>query len=221
MAKKANRASTKKGPASILVFGEDINDARAIAQLIEALCPAARGRVKPRPKPTSLIRSASDRKVRRWIENLADASRNDRSPVACVFVHRDSDQPDDLAVLAADTEAALSKAGLEHGHAVVPVHKTEAWWLLFPDATETHRASWKNTLRKRPGNVDNIPDPKSELIERTRRGNERHAYSEGDSPDVARSVATALKGGATAAGVSPSFERFVESVRKCCESGRL
>ena len=207
-----------RGPALVLVFGESRNDRIAIVRLIEALCPRLAGRVRARPHPISLTRSASERSVSSWMERIAKAVSSHDQAVLCVFVHRDADGPDPRGQLQQETEAALGNAGLTGAHAVVPVEEIEAWWMLFPDATERLRHSWQGTLRRASRDWDTISDPKEELKRLTRRRARRHAYSEADSPIVARHVADAIATGTTPIGRSRSYERFAAAVSECCDA---
>ena len=202
----------------MLVFGESRNDRLAIVRLIEALCPELAGRVRERPHPVSLNRSASPRSVSGWIGRIADAVSSHDQPVVCVFVHRDADGPDPGGRLHRATEAALRHAGIAGAHAVVPVEEIEAWWMLFPDATEQLRRSWRGTLQRTNRDWDTIRDPKEELKRLTRRGDRRHAYSEADSPSVARHVAHAIADRTAPVGRSRSYERFVAAVSTCCDA---
>ena len=83
------------------------------------------------------------------------AARAVLGDVVCVLAHTDSDEPDDGRFAAARTDD-LRKAGLGNAHAVVPVEAIEAWWLLFPEATEAAVPSWQGgahpqAARCRPG----------------------------------------------------------------------
>lgn len=218
MTARAAIGGAKRAHAVVLVFGESINDARAVAFLIEALCPILKGRVRPLPRPTSLQRSASEPRAVAWMRQLRGVVDAYRQPVACVFVHRDTDSPDPLGALEDETQKRLMDAGIENAHAVVPVAEIEAWWLLFASATETLRASWSGTLPKAPRSVDVISDPKRELIRRTGRNDARKAYSEADSPLVADRVAAAIAAGEFPSGSSRSFSRFTTSVDACCRT---
>lgn len=216
MTARSARGTSTRARAVVLVFGESINDARAIASLIEALCPSLKGRVRSLPRPTSLQRSASDAKAAKWLDQLWSAVDAHRDPVACVFVHRDADGPDPLGRVEEATRTELQDAGIKNAYAVVPVEEIEAWWLLFPTATETLRASWSQTLPRIPGTVDSLSDPKRQLVERTGRKNSKKAYSEADSPSVAERVAAAIEVGTRPPGYSASYNRFVSSVDTCC-----
>ncbi len=217
----SRKKGTKKQAASVvLIFGESINDTRALASLIRALCPSLKGRIRPRPHPIALQRSASQLKVEAWIHKLHGAVLAHYEPVMCVFVHRDTDGPDPRGTLAQRTQSQLQSAGIAGVHAVVPVEEIEAWWLLFPNATEAVRKSWSGTLSRRIGDVDAISDPKEGLASRTRRKDSKRAYSEADSPQVAEKVAEAIQAGVRPMGRSASYRRFEQSVATCCRRAR-
>lgn len=216
MATPSRRTTNPRVPI-VLVFGENTNDSRSVARLIEALCPDLKGRVKARSAPPSLQRSASPRAVHTWTERIADVVRTNRQPVACVFVHRDSDAPDPAGRFQKATETALRSAGIADAHAVVPVEEIESWWMLFPEAAERVRSSWRGQLDRSQADRDAEPSPKEALSRRTGRVNRRDAYSAADSPRVAERVAAAIEAGTHPTGVSSSFERFRESVSACCE----
>ena len=216
MAAVARQTPNDRAPV-VLVFGEHTNDSRSVARLIEALCPELQGRVKARSAPPSLQRSASPRAVHAWTDRIADVVRTNRQPVACVFVHRDSDAPDPTGRLQSETEAALRAAGMADAHAVVPVEEIESWWMLFPEAAEEVRSSWRGLLDRSPADRDAVQGPKEALRRRTGRANRRDAYSAADSPRVAGRVAAALEAGTQPTGQSRSFDRFRDSVAECCE----
>ena len=217
MARPARRRQPARA-ATAPVFGESRNDRIAIVRLIEALCPELAGRVRERPHPVSLSRSASPHSVSGWIERIADTVSSHDQPVVCVFVHRDADGPDPGGQLHRETEVALRHAGVTGAHAVVPVEEIEAWWMLFPDATERLRRSWRGTLQRAERDWDAVRNPKEELKRLTRRGDRRHAYSEADSPSVARHVADAIANRTAPVGRSRSYERFVAAVSECCHA---
>lgn len=207
----------------VLVFGESLNDARAIAELIIALCPELTGKVKPSPRPTSLTRTAHIDKVSKWAAAVADvvnAFRARGKPVQCVFVHRDADQQDPAAMLARATEEALTAAGVQHAHAVVPIESIESWWLCFPQAVETFVPGWSGALRNPPGDVDRVATPKGELIRRTRAALPKRPYGEADSHGIARQVRL-LGIVRTPHGKSDSYSRFVRVVDGCCSHQKL
>lgn len=217
MARARYRRHQSKQPV-VLVFGESLNDARAVKSPIEALCPSLQSRVKEQARPPSLQKSAGQQPTMRWMRGLRQVIEtvSRRTPVACVFVHRDSDGPDPQGGLAAGTEASMRQVGIDNGYAVVPVEEIESWWLMFPEATERLRTSWSGTLPTSRRTVDMTSGPKEELVRRTALNDQRKAYAEADSPDVARLVASAIASGQLARGTSPSFDRFKHSVADCC-----
>ncbi len=202
----------------VLVFAESVNDARAVRYLIEVLCPSLKNRVNEQLRPPSLQKSAGPRPVMKWMDEVSRVVRqvSMRRPVACVFVHRDSDGPDPNGRIAARTEASMRNAGIENGHVAVPVQEIESWWLMYPHATEGFRTAWSGTLPVSQRDVDRISDPKEELIRRTSRDGRKKAYSEADSPEIARLVARAIESGQAPTGSSRSFDRFRRSVDACC-----
>lgn len=216
-ARQTSRTS-RRARSVVLVFGESINDARAVASLIEALCPTVSGRVHARLRPTSLQKSASSSKVRTWLSQLQGAVAAYSAPVECVFVHRDADGPDPVGTLERQTSDALRRTGMRSAWAVVPVEEIEAWWLLFPKATEGAKKSWSGALSANPGNVDAIRDPKGRLRRQTARKSVKAAYTEADSPRIAEYVGAAIEAGKGPSGNSASFGRFRSSVNRCCRS---
>lgn len=151
------------------------------------------------------------------MQNLHSVIKSYDKQVVCVFIHRDADNPDPAAKIARQTEQELRKANIRKAHAVVPVEEIEAWWLLFPLATQKLKASWAGTLSKAATDVDRISNPKEELARRTRRNNRKKAYTEADSPAVAALVAEAIAAGVKPSGHSRSYDRFVRSVASCCK----
>ena len=88
--------------------------------------------------------------------------------------------------------------------------------MLFPDAAERLRRSWRGTLPRAGRDWETVSNPKEELNRLTRRHDRRNAYSEADSPSVARHVAASIADGTTPVGHSRSYERFAAAVRECC-----
>lgn len=183
------RPRGRRQEAVILVFGENLNDADSIKSLLAHAQPDLARRLRSRPRPVSLTRTAKGPAVRKWIDELAGvvaATERAGTPVHAVVVHRDADGPDATASVhqqLADQLTTLPCAG----HPVVPVQMTEAWWFLFPDAVEAVRPrAWRDLVPRKDRDVETINDPKSELQRLTRRAG--HEYSEADSPAIARKV---------------------------------
>lgn len=204
---------------TVVVFGENTNDSEAIKELLLALCPQlGRGDVRVIREPPTLQRSAHTRTLATWVDRASQALRAASvklGDASCILIHTDADQHDDGS-FEAERTGQFRKAGFAQAHAVVPIEAIESWWLLHPRATESVVPSWAGALRKAPGDVDRIADPKAELIRRTRSKQPRRPYSENDSPAIARAIVTGGHLEKMAAGTSPSFGRFVAVARGCC-----
>lgn len=202
--------------SKIVVFGENLNDSKAIKQLVLHLCPSlSEGDVVVLREPPTLQRGSAAATVRAWSERAIaamEASRAVRGSPVCVLVHTDSDGPGGTA-FANDRTRELQQGGLAEAHAVIPAESIETWWLLHPTATEAVVPSWRGALKAKPGEVDRISGPKAELVRRTRRKQPKREYQEADSPDIAASIrSTKAKPG----GVSPSWDAFKRIVSDCC-----
>lgn len=186
----------------VLVFGEIKNDADSIKELVVHCNPALGGRVLARPKPASLVKGAGRDAIGRWIDQIGDViaveKRRGRQ-IGAVLVHRDADGPDAEGRVEEDLGRQLLPV---RGVPVVPVQMIEAWWFLFPDATESIKPlAWRGVLPRAARDVETITNPKKELERLTR----PHAYVEADSPAIAIAV---RETGASALGRSASYSRF-------------
>jgi len=181
------RRASRSKPV-VLVFGESLNDAAAVKDLVIAANSALAHRIRAAPRPVSLTRMASERRARDWVREIdavINATEATGQRVAAVLVHRDADGPDPDARVEASLGAQLRSLG--RAHPVVPIQMIEAWWFLFPDAVESVRPhAWRGTMARRPRDVEAIENPKEVLRQRTRqRGPE---YAESDSPIIAQHV---------------------------------
>ena len=214
----------QEGGPVVLVFGEDANDTKAIAALIEALCPELIGRVYMRREPLLLVKGVKVNEVAKKAEKAARALTAEKAKgrVVCIFLHEDADtfEPGH-ARLSLEKENALRKHGHEV-HAVTPAWEIEAWWLLWPDAVASYRESWRSPRAYVGRRVGIIEDPKKELRRLLRPANARTKfknYEEMDSPAIAAIVRD--KGLANSPqGQSESYDRFRRSVEECCRSLR-
>jgi hypothetical protein len=207
---------------TVLIFGESDNDRRAIARLVEALCPNVTAR--PVSKPQVLVKGAVEATAATNAQRIADLVRaaSERAQVVCVFAHQDADNVEpNHSPIAADIEAALVSAGVPcHVHAVVPAWELESWWFLFPAEVASVRAAWTNPATQTPPGL--IRDAK-ESLRKALRPNRLTAqqrkrfpdYRESDSITIAEALA---RGGRlrAVAGTSASYDRFVASVDACC-----
>lgn len=170
----------------IIIFGESKNDTDCLRELVRHANPTFTGRISPRPRPTSLTKGAGRGAVRGWLDQITDVitiERRKGTSIAAVLVHRDADGPDpDMDVrrnLAADLTSIPALP-------VVPVQMMEAWWFHFPDAVEAVRPGvWRNVMPRAGRDVENITNPKVELMRLTRK---TYEYSEADSPAIAEKI---------------------------------
>ncbi|HEX7690042.1 MAG TPA: hypothetical protein VF453_20210 [Burkholderiaceae bacterium] len=172
-----------------LIFGEDKNDADALARLAEALWPDA-PRFKYVRKPLVLIRSrqeAEDRK--RNAAGIADAIRAEGvlHDVAVVIAHRDCDAVEPAHELQAHTiRSELENAGVKNVIPAAPAWETEAWWFLWPDAVAAVHSKW--TRLKRVGNHGMIKDAAEQLARDLRNKSTRREYEKSDAGAIANNV---------------------------------
>lgn len=198
-----------------LIFGESENDTRALAELIQALCPQLTNRVVTRRRPLVLIRSSSPNDVGLRARKLAAAVRAEKvaTPVVCVFAHEDADEVEPAhQTIAEKIERALHEAGCP-AHAVVPAWEMESWLLLFPAALTAFRASWARTAIYRGRDVGRVQNSKEKLIRLTRKSGQE--YRESDAPLVAKKIRE-LQIANIPEGTSRSYERFRAAVDECC-----
>lgn len=203
----------------VVVFGENTNDSEAIKELLLGLCPQlGRGDIKVLRDPPTLQRNAHTRTLTTWVDRASQALRAASVTLGdarCILVHTDADQHDDGSFEAKRTQH-LRSAGFPQAHSVVPIEAIESWWLLHPRATESVVPSWAGALRRAPGDVDRIADPKSELVRQTRSKQPKRPYRESDSPAIASAIVSGGHLAMKAVGVSASFGRFVEVAKGCC-----
>ena len=210
---------------TVLVFGEDDNDRKAIASLISALCPNAMPRCLR--TPPVLIKGTRPQTARTNTERIADTVRvfEHKEQVACVFAHEDADAIEPHHLPAAERiEAALTRAGIScQVHAVVPAWETENWWFLFPAEVASLHESWiEPSVSGNPGLIRNGKEALAAAVRPKRlKGHERQRfppYKESDSPKIAERVAESGRA-RQAKGNSASYDRFVDSVDACCMTG--
>ena len=198
----------------VLVFGENLNDAQSAVHLLVSANATLSGRIKARPRPTSLTRTAGRAAVRSWMGDLAQAVRQSAAagrPVSAVVVHQDADGPDANGAVAAALGTRLHAHFLTQPAAfpLVPVQMFEAGWFHFPTAAESIAPrAWAGRLPRANRNMDGINEPKFEFQRMTRPTG--RAYSEADSP----AIAEAVRGGQhPAIGQSASYVRLVHLAR--------
>lgn len=213
----ARRARARK----ILVFGEDENDTKVIAELIRAICPGLTWSIETFRRPPVLVRDARPEQVPErvaQISALIDAAAVD-AEVLAVFAHEDCDavEPAHIAVTQ-KIEAAFRAQGYTV-QGVAPAWEMETWLFLWPDAVAAHRRKWAALARYRGRNVGLIVNAKEELVRALRPSGEAgrgvRDYRESDAPQIAALAAQAGLVPAPAA-VSASFDDFHGKVEAVC-----
>lgn len=210
-------------PRRVLVFGEDENDTKLLAELLVALCPEMAGLVKPFRRPPILIKDADPRKVPSRVDAVATLIEAERASadVVCVFAHEDCDDFEPAHEgLSRKIEEGFASAGY-HVHAVTPAWETEAWLLLWPDAVAAYRSKWASLRKYRGRDVGKVENAKEALTRALRPSGKGASavrdYRESDAPAIAQLVRE-LGLARTPAGRSLSYERFCDQVDQCCEA---
>jgi hypothetical protein len=187
-------------PRTILAFGEDATDTKALKELVRALRPDL-PTMSPRREPIILsVMAAGEKKrtmARRMFQVIKAAQvEND---VLAVLAHRDLDDVDpreeasELLPAEVDLRQSLEAELQSVGAAVVPVvpaWEIEAWWFLWPDQVAELRPGWR-TLPDRTGKrVDQIANAKETLRRELQPTEHRRvpSYSESDGPRIAAKV---------------------------------
>lgn len=220
---RSSAASNRAEREVVLVFGENPNDCRAIAALIEGLCPMLVGRVKVRRPPLMLIKGADELGLRGRTRKTIAAIRAEQavSNVKCVFLHEDADDYEPAhELLSQRKEAALAGLGVSV-HAVTPAWEIEAWWFLWPTEVVGHNPSWQTPDKYLGQDVGRIKDAKEvlrQLLRPPRSTGRFRDYQELDSPGIAMRVRDSGKCD-TPEALSQSYDRFRQSVRSCCGAG--
>ena len=177
---------------SILVFGEDENDRRAIVELVRALRPDLREvKVQTRRSPVVHLkgtdRPATKRSVAEQIAALTKAQSR-TGPVIATIAHQDCDAVEPAhEALTRSIEEELARLGVPNPIAAAPAWEIEAWWMLFPDALAAVRNCWRR-LPSGATNVGMVVNAK-EALQRALRPSGRTRcpdYSESDSVAVAK-----------------------------------
>jgi hypothetical protein len=210
MSGRHGRPRSSRGPL-VLVYGEDINDTQSIQHLLRWVDTRFARVVKARRDPQSLQRTAKDRAVDAWVDDLVravNAFRSQGYEIKAVFVHRDADLLDNADIERGRLRDQLSP--LDEAVPVVPVECTEAWWFLFPSAVESVKpTAWRDVMPRSERNVDTISRPKQQLKMITRRRS--HEYAESDSIAIAQFIADQRL---STAGSSPSLQHLITDAQR-------
>jgi hypothetical protein len=205
-----------KRTLSVLVFGEDGNDTRAIRELILALRPG-QAKVETRRSPTVLVKGLDAARDRKNLIAIAAVVRAEqKTGKSCIVVtHRDCDQVEPAhEPLSKALEKGLRDEGVEHVVAATPAWCIEAWWFLWPDAVVAVNTRWRRPKHKlfSVGLIRNAKEEFKRAVRPPGRQKRPRDYTESDSPKIAAKVRE-LGIVNQASGASASFERFANRVR--------
>lgn len=216
----STRARRQRRKRAILIFGEDENDTRFIAELIRTLCPDLAHSVKPLRRPPVLIKDASPADIPQRVDTIAALvdAEDATTDVICIFAHEDCDalEPAHVA-LAAKIEGAFARRGYSV-HAVTPAWELESWLFQFPDAVTAYRPTWRSLHAFSGRNVGLIADAKESLRRALRpagAGNATRDYQESDAQEIAKYI-NSLGLARSPVAKSASYQAFVSAVDGCC-----
>jgi hypothetical protein len=206
----------------VLVYGENPNDTKSIAFLLEALCPAMRGRLAIRRGPLLLVKNTKLGKIATRADKAAQllTAENTKAPVACVFMHEDADAVEPAHIRMCEEKERVLLARGHTVYAVTPAWEIESWWLMWPDAVGGLRAKWRTPDKYRGRNVGTVMDAKEELRRLLRpQGAPRsfRTYEELDSPLIAQKIRD-LGLARSPQASSASYQRFIDGVDRYCNA---
>lgn len=214
--KRAKKRSRKALPPTILVFGESLNDIKALTELVQAIHPEC-PRPQARRQPLVLVKGRKEAEQRKAAADIAAVVRADetRWNVRLVVAHEDADEVEPAHVkVAEDIEKVLEAEDIT-AVAAVPAWEIEAWWYLWPEAVLAVNRRWRHPNRK-GAEVGTLVDAKEQLTRDLRPKDKRKPktrdYEEGDSVEIAKAVRD-LEIVDSPHAVSRSFSRFSTGVR--------
>jgi hypothetical protein len=179
-----------------LIYGEDLSDADALAELVSALKPVLTTSLETRRLPLVLVRGATVDELRRRADRIAGLVEGERArhDVVNVVVHEDCDEVEPAHVrVALEIEVRMAAAGCPVC-AVAIAWEIESWWFQWPEAVQALNGSWRLPDDYVQRDVGRIRNAKEELNRCLRRGLGARArarvrqFRGSDSPAVAANV---------------------------------
>lgn len=201
---------------TVLVFGEDTNDAAAVRELVLTLRTDA-VEVKLRRAPLVLVKGLNQARDRKNLSEIAAVVRaEERRGVRCAVVaHRDCDATEPAhEQIATAVEEGLRGAGIEQVVAATAAWEIEAWWFLWPDAALAVNSKWRHPdpPQTEVGRIKNAKEAFTRALRPRVKGQRPRDYTESDSPKIAAQV-RALGIVDQHSATSASFDRFARGVR--------
>ena len=212
----AGRSSLRR---AVLVFGESINDARAVANFARGLeSRLAIADVVPRRDPVIHLKAGDLPNTRRsTVESIVRVVKAEqvRRPVLSVITHQDTDAAEPSHSALADAiEQDLNKAFVPQPIAAVPAWEIESWLMLYPEALARTRGCWRS-LDIGSRSVGMIGNAKEQLQRwlRPGRGSKCPDYVESDSVIVTERIESSEFADINRLRRSASISRFTEKLR--------
>lgn len=178
------------------IFGESVNDTKAIAHIIEAIaklnkanfkCVHLRAPLIQQKGTTPATKVTNAEKVRQAAIARSTMKKDENNII--IVAHQDCDKVDPAYLTVEEQiEQGLKSTGFRI-LPVAPASEMEAWWFMWPDAVERVCTSW-NRLKPHGMDTGRIPDAKKKLVRdlRPKGATKVRDYSETDAPTIARFV---------------------------------
>jgi hypothetical protein len=204
---------------TIIIFGENNNDGKAISFLVAALRhDVSPGDFRPLRNPITLVRNLPTKSLptrAERVSRLLQAYDKVERPIRWVLMHEDADdvEPAHEAVIA-KIESCYKPLPWPV-RAVVPAWEIEAWWFLFPEAVRQVRPSWQLLSRYAGRDIGQIRNAKEELQRALKPAGARatfQSYTEADSVLIAERVAAAGQLSPPWFAQSSSWQAFVATI---------
>lgn len=179
----------------VMIFGESVNDGRALRHIVRALLPADRTvDCKAIREPGTLARNASGVKRKKLARAIAvKAAHEARTRKVAVVVHEDSDACEDAHKVQADRVVAeLLGEGIAFPVPAIAAWEIETWWMLFPEAMRATRNCWAavDYSNRRVGGIENAKEVLTrDLRPKATTKGRCPDYSEADSERIAEEIA--------------------------------
>jgi hypothetical protein len=219
----SNRGWTRERPARkplIVLAGEDSNDRKVLRTLLEAICPAARGRIVE-INDIVRLRAAGDSVLADRVKKLADHVRaraeREQAEVAYIFIQEDFDTVDSPQrdITRTRVQNALQR-NFPRTYYILAAWEVEAWLLLFPDAITAVNSSWVVPRSLRGIDTGRVTDPKRTMMEKVSTSRNSR-YRETDAPKVIGKV-TELNLQKTLSGSNRSYSELLQTAEECCRT---
>lgn len=211
----SSKRKPKRLPPVVLVFGEDPNDSKAVAELARALRDDL-PHIQPRRRPQVLVKGREKARARKSAADIAHVvhAESKARPSIFVLAHEDCDAIEPAHTALADRiERHLKSEGVDVV-AVTPAWEIEAWWFLWPRALASVNPRWRDPgyAGKHVGLIKHAKETLRRAVRPSGKHSSTRDYHESDSVKIAEFVRTLGLVDAPEAR-SDSFQRFARELR--------